>query len=120
MGGAAYRTGTVRRFVYHWFRRETVVRALKVASVVGPVLTLINQYDVLMRLEFSPRLLAKIFLTFLVPYGVSSFSSARAYLENEARAESAKPQNAVEVAGAREHPRVEISRRKELEDDVVQ
>ncbi len=75
--------GAGRRFLYHWFRRETVKRALKVASVVGPILTVINQYDLLLNLEFSPRLGLKIALTFLVPYSVSSYSSARAYMDRE-------------------------------------
>jgi len=77
------RAVSLRRFVYHWFRRETVVRAVRVAAIVGPVLTVINQYDVLLSLDFSLRLMAKIGLTFLVPYSVSSFSSARAYMDNE-------------------------------------
>lgn len=77
------RTVSLRRFVYHWFRRETVVRAVKVAAIVGPILTVINQYDVLLSLDLSLRLLAKIGLTFLVPYSVSSFSSARTYMDNE-------------------------------------
>ena len=77
------RTVSLRRFVYHWFRRETVVRAVKVAAIVGPILTVINQYDVLLSLDLSLRLLSKIGLTFLVPYSVSSFSSARAYMDNE-------------------------------------
>ena len=75
----------MRRFFHHWFRRDTVVRALKIAGVVGPILTLINQYDLLLSGEFTSRLFFKIFLTFLVPYSVSSFSSARAYMESEAR-----------------------------------
>ena len=79
---------SLRRFVHHLFRRETVLRALKVAGIVGPILTLINQYDVLLSLDFSPRLLAKIGLTFLVPYSVSSFSSARAYMDNKTAADS--------------------------------
>lgn len=74
---------SLRRFVYHWFRRDTVIRAVKVAGLVGPILTAINQYDVLLSLDFSPRLLGKILLTFLVPYSVSSFSSARAYMDDE-------------------------------------
>ncbi|MGE0821591.1 MAG: nitrate/nitrite transporter NrtS [Candidatus Binatia bacterium] len=78
----------MRRFFHYWFRRDTVVRALKVAGVVGPILTLINQYDLLLSGEFTPRLCFKIFLTFLVPYSVSSFSSARAYMESEARVKS--------------------------------
>jgi hypothetical protein len=82
--------GPVRGFVYHWFRHETVARAVKVACVVGPILTIINQYDVLLSLHFSPRLFAKILLTFLVPYSVSSFSSARAYMENETKANASE------------------------------
>ena len=80
------RAVSLRRFVYHLFRRETVVRAAKVAAMVGPILTVINQYDVLLSLDFSLRLVAKIGLTFLVPYSVSSFSSARAYMDNETAA----------------------------------
>ena len=75
--------GSTQRFFYHWFRRETVTRAIKVACIVGPTLTLINQYDVLLNMDFSFRLFAKIALTFLVPYSVSSFSSAQAYMDKE-------------------------------------
>ncbi len=75
--------GGSRRFLYHWFRRETVWRALKVASIVGPILTVINQYDLLLNLDFSARLGFKVALTFLVPYSVSSYSSARAYMDKE-------------------------------------
>ena len=80
--------GGSRRFLYHWFRRETVWRALKVAGIVGPVLTVINQYDLLLNLDFSPRLCFKVALTFLVPYSVSSYSSARAYMDKESPAQS--------------------------------
>lgn len=76
-------SGSGRRFLYHWFRRETVRRALKVAGIVGPILTVINQYDLLLNLDFSARLGFKIALTFLVPYSVSSYSSARAYMDQE-------------------------------------
>ncbi len=82
------RASSLRRFIYHLFRHETVLRAIKVAAIVGPILTVINQYDVLLGLDLSPRLLAKIGLTFLVPYSVSSFSSARAYMENETARET--------------------------------
>ena len=82
--------GDARRFLAQWFRRETVNRALTIAGVVGPILTLINQYDVLLRLEFSFRFWMKVLLTFSVPYCVSSFSSARAYMEQERRAQGAE------------------------------
>jgi len=87
------------RFFHHWFRRETVTRALKVAGVVGPILTLINQYDVLLSLHFSPHLLFKIILTFLVPYSVSSFSSARAYMESETQAHRSLESGRLKPAG---------------------
>jgi hypothetical protein len=77
---------SLRRFLAYWFMKETVVRAVKVAGVVGPILTAINQRDVLLWGEFSPRLFRKMLLTFAVPYGVSSFSSARAYMDREALA----------------------------------
>lgn len=92
MAHASARSGravSLRRFVYHWFRRETVMRAAKVAAIVGPILTVINQYDVLLSLDLSLRLFAKIGLTFLVPYSVSSFSSARAYMDNETAVDTA-------------------------------
>lgn len=79
-------TRSTRHFFRHWFRRETVIRAVKVACIVGPILTLINQYDLLLNMDFSSRLFGKIALTFLVPYSVSSFSSAQAYMEKEAQA----------------------------------
>ncbi|MGH7964959.1 MAG: nitrate/nitrite transporter NrtS [Candidatus Binatia bacterium] len=75
----------MRKFFVYWLRRETVSRALKVAGVIGPLLTVINHYDTLLSLDLSPRLLVKIALTFLVPYCVSSFSSARAYMDSEGR-----------------------------------
>jgi hypothetical protein len=88
VAASAAQAGSIGRFFHHWFRRETVARAVKVACIVGPTLTLINQHDVLLSYQFSPRLFAKILLTFLVPYCVSSFSSARAYMEDEARMHS--------------------------------
>ena len=67
------------KFVKNWFRRETTVRAVKVALVVGPILTLINQHDVILEGSFNFKFFYKMALTFLVPYCVSAFSSAKAY-----------------------------------------
>ncbi len=71
------------KLFHYWFRRETVVRAVKMAAIVGPILTVINQGDVLLSGQYSPRVFLKIILTFLVPYSVSSFSSALTYMERE-------------------------------------
>ncbi len=64
--------------MHYWFAAQTVRRAVTVAAIVGPILVLINHGEALFALEVTPRLLAKILLTFLVPYVVSSYSSARA------------------------------------------
>lgn len=54
--------------------RRTISRALKVCSVVGTILMVINQGDLIVSGKFPP--LWKIFLTYLVPYCVSSYSTA--------------------------------------------
>lgn len=74
----------MRKLLHYWFQQRTVLRAVKVAAIVGPTLTLINQYDVLLNGDYSLRVLGKIVLTFLVPYCVSSFSSACTEIEREA------------------------------------
>ena len=56
------------------FHPTAVRRALKVALLVGTLLILINQADLLLAGTMPP--LWKIILTYLVPYGVSSYSTA--------------------------------------------
>lgn len=77
----------MRKWLHYWFLRRTVVRAVKVAAIVGPILTIINQYDVLLSGNYSLPVLQKIVLTFLVPYCVSSFSSASTEIAREAARE---------------------------------
>ena len=68
-------------FSRNFFRRETTARAIRVAVIVTPILLVINQYDQILNLRFTPAFFLKSFLTFFVPYFVSAFSSAKAYLE---------------------------------------
>jgi len=60
------------------FERSVSRRAVKVAAVVGPILTVINQGDVLLHGPYSSRTWLKIALTFLVPYCVSTYASVQA------------------------------------------
>jgi hypothetical protein len=53
-------------------------RALRVALVVGTVLFAINQLDVVLRGEVTVLLAAKTALTYLVPYGVATYSAVGA------------------------------------------
>lgn len=65
------------------FATGTALRALKLALVVGTLLTIINQGDVLL-LGQSPDWV-KLMLTYMVPYGVSTWTSIAKDLENRNR-----------------------------------
>lgn len=47
--------------------------SLIVAAVVGTILLVINQFDVLLRGQATPLIWVKIALTFLVPFCVSNY-----------------------------------------------
>jgi hypothetical protein len=58
--------------------RPVLRRAIYVSLVVGTILTAINQGDVLLAGALTPIVAAKILLTYLVPYSVSTFSALSA------------------------------------------
>ncbi len=70
-----------------WFELASspiiVGRSLRVALVVGTLLTLINQGDVLLEGAISVEVIAKILLTYCVPYAVSTYAGVGALLEKE-------------------------------------
>lgn len=68
--------GFVRRCCY----RPTLMRGIKVALIVGPVLTAINQFDTIADREFGGTFFLKLALTFTVPFCVSVASSTLAAL----------------------------------------
>jgi hypothetical protein len=70
-------------FFKNFFRKETTNRAIKLALVVAPILIIINHHDEILDLNFTRLFFIKCALTFLVPYCVSAFSSARAYSSQE-------------------------------------
>ena len=53
-------------------------RAMRIALVVGTVLFVINQLDVVLSGQLTPLIVAKIALTYLVPFSVSTYSSLAA------------------------------------------
>lgn len=63
-------------FLSRWFERSNVLRATRVAMVVGTILVLINQGDQILAGNIPP--VWKILLTYLVPYLVSSYAGAQA------------------------------------------
>ncbi|MEM9669285.1 MAG: nitrate/nitrite transporter NrtS [Pseudomonadota bacterium] len=55
-------------------QQDIVLRALKVSAIVGTILVLINQIDVLAAGGIPP--VWKLLLTYCVPYCVSTYSAA--------------------------------------------
>lgn len=72
-------------FIKNFVRKETTLRALKVAIVVAPILIVINHFDAIISGNFSSYFYSKCLLTFFVPYTVSAFSSAMAYSQSDTR-----------------------------------
>ena len=60
---------------------SVVKRALKVSLIVGSVLNLINQEDTLISLELANLNLTKFFLTYIVPYSVTTYTAVSLKLE---------------------------------------
>ena len=65
-----------------WFKIATqqniVLRAFKLALIVGSILMLINHGDVLLNNELTSKGFIKIIVTYFVPYCVSTYSSTEA------------------------------------------
>ena len=61
--------------------RSVVVRAARIAFVVGIVLALINHGNTLLTGALTAEVVLKIILTFMVPYCVSTYSSVLAVRE---------------------------------------
>jgi hypothetical protein len=80
-----HRWSRIRFFLRFALRRETVVRAVKVACVITPILTLLNHSREILALELGLAFWIQVGLTFLVPYGVSTYSSAMAAIAEHYR-----------------------------------
>ena len=61
-------------------QKAIVVRGLKFSLVVGTILVLINQYELILTGQISTETWIKIGLTYMVPYVVSTLSSVQAKL----------------------------------------
>lgn len=74
-------------------QRSVVIRAIRIAAVVGVVLAMINHGDRLFSGQVDTLTAFKIALTFLVPYCVSTFSSVMAVRERLQTVEPANKQS---------------------------
>ena len=64
-------------------RRDIVTRALKVAAIVGTILTAINQGNALLAGAPDGATVAKILLTYCVPYCVSTYAGVAAMRQRD-------------------------------------
>lgn len=57
--------------------KDVVLRALRIAAVVGTILAFINHGDSIVALTLSIKQTFQILLTYLVPYSVATYTSVR-------------------------------------------
>jgi hypothetical protein len=65
------------------FRPDIVGRGLKVALIVGTILTIINQGDIVASSAITASVLAKILLNYCVPYCVSIYADVETRVEQQ-------------------------------------
>jgi hypothetical protein len=65
-----------RSAVIYSFSWRVMRRNLLIAGIVGCVLSVANQYDVIVRAPLTPSLGLKVLFNFLIPFLVSSISAA--------------------------------------------
>ncbi len=61
--------------------KSIVNRAMKVSLIVGTALNLINQGDTLIAMDIANLNLVKFFLTYLVPYSVTTYTATAMKVE---------------------------------------
>lgn len=66
-------------------RKDVVKRSSKVSLIVGTLLTIINQLDLLLTQGLDSTLMFKVLLTYCVPYCVATYSSVGAILEQDSK-----------------------------------
>lgn len=74
---------TLRQCYELAMRADIVRRSVKVALLIGTMLTAINQGDILLGGAWLPEFCWKIPLTYVVPYCVSTFASVQAVIARE-------------------------------------
>ena len=68
---------------------RVVKTAFKVSLVVGTILALINHGPAILDLSLTGGAVFQILLTYLVPYGVSTYSSAKIIVGNQSESGAA-------------------------------
>ena len=75
----------MREFFKYALMLSTVKRALNVSLIITPILTVFNHFQEIRELSMGGAFWLQVGLTFLVPYCVSTFSSAQAAREEHSK-----------------------------------
>ncbi len=67
--------GKIKLILYILCDKNIILKAIKIAVIVGIILNLINQGDTLLKLDFQNTNFFKMGLTFLVPFCVSTYTA---------------------------------------------
>ena len=54
--------------------KDCCIKSVKVALVVGTILSLINQTNAILHLNFTGEVLVRVVMNYLVPFSVSTYS----------------------------------------------
>lgn len=69
------------RIIEIFFKKEILIKAIKISLFVGILLNLINQFEAITTLNYDKIDLLKIILTFCVPFCVSMYTAITLKLE---------------------------------------
>jgi Mg/Co/Ni transporter MgtE len=64
-------------------RKDIIITSIKVSLVVGFILNIINQGDLLFSFQFNKINWLKLLLTFAVPYIVTTYASVKERLKDQ-------------------------------------
>jgi len=76
---------SIKRWLKLAMRPDIVGTGLRAALIVGPILTIINQGDVIANGQVTVFVLGKILLTFCVPFCVSVYAGVTALGDKSVR-----------------------------------
>lgn len=66
---------TLQKMNLKHIKKHNLILAFKISLLVGTALALINHYDMFLNQTFEMDRIIKILITYLVPFGVSLYSS---------------------------------------------
>ena len=68
---------TLRAIIVYCTERDTLLRSVKTALVVGTILALINHGQDMLTGQFSPRWIVPMLITYLVPFSVATYGQVQ-------------------------------------------